>query len=170
MRKTHHPLLFPSPGPEPEIFLFDTSAWFSIESLPDPDKIWAAIKALIEAGRLYTCRQVISEVRPDPIYKTRIRPFEKALVSTERSSPEHLLKVGKITAAFPGMSRPRHRKTTADPFVVALAQEEGYTVVTDETAKKRKNRKIPGACEKLNIKCVTLEEFVAQVEREDADC
>jgi len=154
---------------EPDVFLFDTSAWLSIDSLPNRDEVWATIRHLIESGRLFTCQQVINELRDDPIYETRIKPFEKALLAGDHSNDmEHLMRVGKITYDFPAMSKARGAKTPADPYVVALAKEEGYVVVAEETTNKRKNRKIPGVCEQLKIRCIMLKEFVAQAKREDS--
>ena len=78
---------------------------------------------------------------------------------------EYLACVGRITHDHPGMSRARSEKTPADPYVVALAMVEGYVVVAEETRNRRPSRKIPGVCDKLKIKCVTLDELVAS-ERE----
>jgi hypothetical protein len=149
-------------GTEPDVFLFDTSAWLGIESLPNREDIWSCVRDLVKINRLFTCQAVINELRQDAIYETRIKPAEKALLSGDRSNdPQYLLRVGKITHDFPAMSKARGSKTPADPYIIALAKEEGYVVVADETTNKRKSRKIPGVCEQLKIRCVTLRQFVA---------
>lgn len=87
--------------------------------------------------------------------------MEQALLKGDASGGdiEYLQCVGKITHDFPSMSKATGTKTPADPYVVALAQMEEYTVVADES-KRRKNRKIPGVCEQLGIDCLTLKEFI----------
>jgi len=153
-RRRSLPLFEPT---EPKVYLFDTSAWLNIESLPKSEEIWSAIRSLAQDGRVSTCTQVLGELRDDPIYAARIKPMEQALLNGDASGGdiEYLQHVGKITHDFPSMSKATGTKTPADPYVVALAQMEEYTVVADES-KRRKNRKIPGVCEQLGISCITL--------------
>ncbi len=48
----------------------------------------------------------------------------------------------------------------ADPFVIAKAATEGLTVVTMEKLKPNA-AKIPNICKHFDVKCLTLEEFMA---------
>ena len=77
---------------------------------------------------------------------------------------EYLKLIGKITRDHPSMSRARSRKFAADPYVVALAKLQGYTVVADES-NARPNRKIPGACRKCGVPCLTLSEFIERTRK-----
>jgi hypothetical protein len=146
---------------EPVVYLFDTSAWLDIEAHIKCEAIWDAIRRLADDGRAVTCAQVVAEIRDDPIYEARIKPLEKVLLTGDGngSDPVYLQHVGKITHDFPGMCKARGWKTPADPYVVALAQMENYTVVADENM-RRKNRKIPGVCLQLRIRCLTLAKFI----------
>jgi Domain of unknown function (DUF4411) len=107
---------------------------------------------------------VLAELRDNPIYQTRLKPYEQALQAGDRDSddPEYLMYVGKITRAYPGMCKARGPKTPADPYVIALAELEGYVVVAEETMTRRPNRKIPGVCKQRGLKCLTLQEFITQ--------
>jgi Domain of unknown function (DUF4411) len=147
---------------EPDVYLIDTSAWLNIGSRSDSEDVWMTIIGLIEKGRIFTCAQVLTELRDDPIYLLRLKPYEKALLAGDRDDPDYLRHVGKITHDYPSMSRATSSKTPADPYVVALADLERYVVVADETA-KRPNRKIPGVCAQRRIRCLTLAQFVAAV-------
>jgi len=49
----------------------------------------------------------------------------------------------------------------ADPFVIALAQERGFAVVTAERSKPSKPR-IPDVCALLKVPCMTLVEMFRQ--------
>jgi Domain of unknown function (DUF4411) len=154
---------------EPDVYLIDTSAWLNIGDHPDCEEIWAALVTLIEQGRVVACAQVIAEMRDDPIYLLRIKPYEKALQAGDRKSddPEYLQHVGRITYEHPAMSKATSFRNPADPYIVALAELENYVVVADETCAKRSNRKIPGVCQRRGVRCLTLAEFVAVVKRRD---
>ncbi len=145
---------------EPDLYLFDTSAWLNVESRRNCETVWALIKRRVEEGRIFTCAQVLQELHGDPIYLVRIKPLEKALLSGDSSDPAFLLRVGKITHDFPSMGKATSYKTPADPYIVALAQMENYIVVADESM-KHKNRKIPGVCKQLGIRCIKLSKFIA---------
>lgn len=160
MKGSPPPLLFRSVEPVYEI---DTSAWLNIELRSDCEDVWRIIVALIERGRIVACAQVIDEMRNNPIWVTRLQRYEAALRAGDEKSddPGYLQHVGKITHAYPSMSRATGRKTPADPYVVALAEREQYVVVADESA-KRPNRKIPGVCHHLGVRCITLDKFIEE--------
>jgi hypothetical protein len=48
----------------------------------------------------------------------------------------------------------------ADPFVIAKAGTDGFTVVTMEKLKPG-GAKIPNICKHFNVSCITLEDFMA---------
>jgi hypothetical protein len=139
-----------------------------IDSRADSEDVWKLIVALIEQGRIVACAQVFQELRNSPIYMLRLKPYEEALQAGDKNSddPSYLQQVGKITHDYPGMSKATGSKTPADPYVVALAELEGYVVVADEMNTKRPNRKIPGVCHQLRIRCMTLAEFVSTARAE----
>ena len=153
---------------EPDVYLIDTSAWLNIDSCPDSEGVWNTVVALIKQGRIVACAQVLAELRDDPIYLLRLKPYEEALQAGDRGSddPTYLQHVGKITHDHPSMSKATGSKTPADPYVVALAEIEDYVVVAEETATRRPNRKIPGVCQQRGIRCKTLAEFIAAETRD----
>jgi hypothetical protein len=154
---------------EPQVYLIDSSAWLNVDLRPDAEDVWQMIVNLIEQGRIVACASVLNELRDDPIFLLRLKPFERALQVGDRSPDdiEYLQQVGRITHDYPAMSKATGSKTLADPYIVALAEIEGYIVVTDETCKKRPTKKIPGVCQKLSIRCLTLAEFVKEIQDED---
>ena len=160
MRRSGNASLFA----EPDAYAVDTSSWLNVNSLPNCEDAWVTIQRLIKAGRLVTCSQVLTELHDDPIFVPRIKPFERALLSGggRNNDPEYLLAVGRITHDYPAMSKATSSKTPADPYIVALAQMEGYVLVADE-GKRRINRKIPGACQKLEIRCITISQLIEEV-------
>jgi Domain of unknown function (DUF4411) len=152
-------------GPDSEVYLIDSSAWFNIDLRDDCGQVWQRIYQLIAEKRIVICAEVFDEIRNSTVYE-RIKLHEAALKEGDLASTdlEYLQLIGKITHEHPSMSRARSRKFAADPYVVALAKLQGYTVVADES-RARVNRKIPGACRKLDVCCLTLEEFVEKIRR-----
>lgn len=58
----------------------------------------------------------------------------------------------------------------ADPWIIAIAQKEHLTIVSEEQkipnlgqGVKVKVAKIPDICEKLNIRCITRNEFFSEI-------
>lgn len=149
---------------EPDVYLVDTSAWSKIDSRPDAEAVWRLVSDLIKCGRVYACSQVMAELRGNAFYRKRIKPHEKSLQFGDLNSddPAYLQHVGRITHDHPGMSKATSWKTRADPYVVALAELQGYVVVAEENTNKRPNTKIPGVCKKRRIRCLTLDGFVCE--------
>jgi hypothetical protein len=149
---------------EPDTYLIDTSAWSNIDLRKDCDDVWNLIYGLLDEGRIVACSRVVGELRDgSSCYLSRIKPYEKTLMAGDRNSDdiEYLMLLGR-TFEHPGMSRAAGLIDPADPYIVALAELEGYVVVSDETKRKRASRKIPGVCEKRGIRCISLEEFIAE--------
>lgn len=79
--------------------------------------------------------------------------------------PEFARNVGIVQFRFPGMGKAMGPKERADPFVVALSltfnsDHQPWIVVTSESKRRRPMRKIPGACDALGLKCITLDELI----------
>jgi hypothetical protein len=164
--KRHRPLpLFQSITPD--VYVVDTSAWLNIDVRPDAEDVWVLIVALIEQGRVVACAPVIAELRDAPMYMLRLKPYEQAIQAGDRDGDDiaYLQHVGKITHDHPAMCKARGSKTLADPYVIALAELDGYVVVADESM-KRSNRKIPGACQQRGIRCITLAQLVSAANAE----
>ena len=146
------------------MYLIDTSAWLNIDRRPDSEACWNVIYKLIKDKRIVICRRVLKELKGGDLFHERLLGHEDALTESDRDNPgdvEYLMAVGRVVHRFPGMSRARGEKTPADPYVVALAWLENWTVVVDETKTNRPNRKIPGACDILGVKWVPLAKFIA---------
>lgn len=66
-----------------------------------------------------------------------------------------------IQNQFTGLRDPKAEYEEADPYVIALAQQNGGIVVTQETPAAEKNRPrrthfIPDVCRELGIPCISL--------------
>jgi hypothetical protein len=62
-----------------------------------------------------------------------------------------------ILAAYPGLIHEGEDRVNADPFVIALAETQGLTVVAEEVWSGNPNKpKIPNVCTARGIQCVKL--------------
>jgi Domain of unknown function (DUF4411) len=116
------------------IYCIDTSsfiaAWqerYPVENFP---AFWNMMDALIKAGRLMAPIDVLYEIkkRSDELYswlKARKAMFRELDDAVQVEAAQVLLQ-------FPRLVGERKLRTSADPFVIALARVEGWQVVTDE--------------------------------------
>lgn len=58
----------------------------------------------------------------------------------------------------------------ADPWLIAIAKKENYTIVTDEIknvnlndVNPSRNAKVPDVCEKLNVQCISMNQFFKEI-------
>ena len=83
--------------------------------------------------------------------------IENIKPESHKKVSQTLLKMGYTEIAI------RHFSSGADFFLVALACQESYTIVTHEAksgGNARNRIKIPNVCEKLNIDCIDIAEFL----------
>ena len=67
------------------------------------------------------------------------------------------LAASKIIESHPRLLDSRPGRSGADPFVIALAEIHGCTVVTDEAATNSTKRpNIPDVCRARNVRCIGL--------------
>jgi len=122
---------------------------------PDVFKsLWSRLGELVEKRTLIAPRQVYTEIkqRDDDLLKWAKQ--HKCMFHDPDSEQQAVVR--EILAKFPKLVD--HTKTTedADPFVIALAEVGGHTVVTAEKATVQGRPKIPNVCTARNVRCVDL--------------
>jgi hypothetical protein len=146
---------------EPPTYVMDTSSWLNVDERHDADISWPLLIKLIQQQRLVAPAEVIEEVKVNEAAWARLQAYESALKGALTTGDQYLLLAGQIAFAHPGIAGIRSRKTKADPFVIALAKLEGFTVVTNETTRRRPNRKMPTVCAKQRVACISLATMLA---------
>lgn len=71
------------------------------------------------------------------------------------------IEAAKVLAQFPRLVGQKKLRTSADPFVIALARVEGLKIVTDEKPTGSPDRpNIPDVCAAMGMNCVGLLEVI----------
>ena len=135
-------------------YCIDTSAlikaWqvdYPIENFPG---FWNRMDGLIDAGRLVAPEEVLREMtkRSDELHawlNARKQMFRELIDAVQ-------IEASAVLANYPRLVGERKLRTSADPFVIALARVEGLQIVTDEKPTRSLMRpNIPDVCSDLGM-------------------
>lgn len=144
-------------------YCIDTSsliaAWqerYPIENFPP---FWDKVDALISDGRLIAPVDVLNETkkRSDELHawlKARPQMFRELDDAVQ-------IEAAQVLGRFPRLVGERKLRTSADPFVIALARVQGLPLVTDEKPTGSANRpNIPDVCVALGMPCMGVLDLI----------
>jgi Domain of unknown function (DUF4411) len=149
------------------MYVFDTNSLSVILKHYYPERfpsLWIKFNEMLADGDVVLVRESYNEImklnandRP-----ARWAKENRGLFSTP--TIEELKFVSKIFAVPHFQQLVEKKKIlsgrpAADPFVIARAQIEGATVVTEEAYKENAS-KIPNVCRHFDIRCINLEDFM----------
>jgi hypothetical protein len=148
-------------------YLIDTNVFVRIWELKDCSKIIDDIINLAVAGRVRTVRQVFGELKKWPLSLDALKPHRSIIeIDAKHEYTDEISDViewlGNNTPWLwvqTGAGNP----DSADPWLVAIAKTQGFTVVTNEGQRKQKN--IPTTCRlpDINCRCITGPHFLFEV-------
>jgi len=122
--------------------------------------LWERIEKLIDSGDLRATEEVLHELekKHDDVYAwAKERKDALAVPIDDRIQPA----VTAILEDFEKLLDTRKNRSAADPFVIALAQIEGCTVVTGEGTTGSLDRpNIPDVCTALGVPCIGLLQLI----------
>jgi hypothetical protein len=136
------------------IYCIDTSsliaAWqerYPVENFP---AFWEKVDGLIEAGRLMAPIDVLHEIkkRSDELHAW-LKPRKSMFCELD---DEVQVEAANVLTQFPRLVGEKKLRTSADPFVIALASVQGWQIVTDEKPTGNMQRpNIPDVCGRLGM-------------------
>lgn len=140
-------------------FCIDTCSLINLKNLYPVTvfpTLWKNIENQIENSLLISPMEVYNEINrgDDALLIWAKRVKNKLFVELNDEQFKIAQSVGH---RFPKLIDILKTIPDADPFVIALAQSMGCTVVTDE--KKTNPNKIPSVCHEMGIQCVSLLEY-----------
>lgn len=119
---------------------------------------WNLLKQYIEDGRLKICEAVFNEVKKAEELKSWLNNFNKLLVKCY----EHdvIVEAKTIVNAYPKLLDINNSSDQSDPYVIALAKLNNYTVLSNEAySEGGKKTKIPYICKQMSIDCMNTRQF-----------
>lgn len=145
------------------VYCIDTSALIAAwqERYPPENfpRFWERIDSLIADGRLVAPDEVLRETvkRSDELHawlKDRVRMFRELEDAIQ-------IEATQILSRFPRLVGERKLRTSADPFVIALAKVEGLQLVTEEKPTGSDSRpNIPDVCAALDMTTIGLLQLI----------
>lgn len=141
-----------------EKYLFDTSSLNRIWKQADSNAAWDTVIGLIEGGQGFTVPEVMDELhKVNPATYERINAHRQALIL--RRTPARYTSAAIIRSNYRSMAKATKPHDSADAWVVGVAKEGGFTVVTNENPKGR-GQKMPKVCDKEGISWLSLEDLI----------
>lgn len=141
------------------VYCIDTSsliaAWqerYPIEVFPT---LWDKLDELIENDRLFAPVEVLIEMkkRSDELHAW-LKDRKEMFLELEDAVQ---IEAAQILAQFPRLVGERKLRTSADPFVIALARVKGWQLVTDEKPTANLNRpNIPDVCTQIGMTTIDM--------------
>ena len=134
-------------------YVFDANIFISLQRRQPIDvypSVWDKIDSLMENGIIISSREVYDEITSG----------DDALVQWAKKRKAYFLPsdiniqkgVRKILKDYRGLAEGGKKRNNADPFVIALAQITGCSVVTEEIRSNNiQTPKIPNVCEECGI-------------------
>jgi hypothetical protein len=146
-----------------DVYCIDTSsliaAWqerYPIENFPS---FWKKMDDLIQNKRLVSPIEVLNETlkRSDDLHA-----WLKARADMFRELDDAIqIEAAKVLAKFPRLVGQKKLRTSADPFVIALARVEGLLIVTDEKPTGSQDRpNIPDVCTGMGMMAIGLLDLI----------
>ncbi len=146
-----------------DVYCVDTSsliaAWqerYPIENFPS---FWAKVEGLILEERLIAPLDVLHETKKR---SDELHTWLKAHKSMFRELTDAVqIEAGQVLARFPRLVGEKKLRTSADPFVIALARVEVVRLVTEEKPTGSLARpNIPDVCIELGMRTMTLLQLI----------
>jgi hypothetical protein len=144
------------------IYVVDASSWISVEEYPDQNRILWLLGHLAEQGSIICPPESWEEIKQCEWVLAWLDQY-RAKIVRNLTHIRYFALIGEITFENQSMSKPRGTRDRADQYVVAMAayltesqNAREVVVVTNETEARRKSRKIPHACQKRGIECISL--------------
>ena len=123
--------------------------------------LWKEIEELGKSGILCAPKEVKDELKTyeeredNPLYRWG---QEQAHMFVDQT-PEMQIEIQRLSDSCKRLVRPGRLRPDADPYVIALAKVNGWTVITEEK-RERGQLKIPNVCEHYEIDCIDICTFV----------
>lgn len=114
----------------------------------------------LKVGKLISSIEVFEELQDDDL-KEWIKEYKESFKPLTKDIQDEVTKILKECPQIINLKKNKKSSSNADPFLIATAICENGIVVTNEN--KNGEFKIPKICQKYNIECINLDDFLKKV-------
>lgn len=146
-------------------YVFDTNVFITLFSNYYRDNfpsLWKLFDQMIDEGRITSTREVLREIEDRNVGLYEWAQSNQNVFTTPNAKEgAFVTEIYKVVHFQQNIERQKILQggKNADPFIIARAAAEDYSVVTAEIH-KRDAVKIPNICGHFKIRCLKLEEFM----------
>lgn len=142
-------------------YVFDSNIFINLERLQPIDvypSVWNKIGELMDDGTIISSQEVYEEILVgDDYLSTWAKQRQKYFLPTDEKIQ---IVVRDILSRYRGLVEGGKKRNNADPFVIAVAQLNKCTVVSEEAKSNNSDSpKIADVCEYLGITCINFVTF-----------
>lgn len=146
------------------IYVFDSDTFIKIFSHYYPEQFpsfWEKFNKYVDNGTITSVRSVKAELikREDPLSEFVKQNDIFTMPSNEETAFIAIIFQNKHFQSLISKKSRLLGKEVADPYLIAKAKINEMCVITEEKFKKN-SAKIPNVCQKFNVPCMNLEEFM----------
>ena len=151
---------------DPSGFCIDSSSLiismrdiYPIESFPG---LWSQLGKAFKSGEVISSIIVYEEIeKGEDKLVSWVKEYKEYFVKPNK---QQLLKAEQLVNKYEGFVDPQATRESADPYLVALAEEKDLTLVTEENFVYRqlntRTIKIPNVCEEEKIRCIKIVQMI----------
>lgn len=119
---------------------------------------WNLLGEYIKEGKIILCETVCKEIKKAEELKKWLEQFKDLIIPCY--TPEVIIEAKTIINAYPKLIDIYNPSDQSDPYVIALAKLNKFTVLTNETySEGGKKTKIPYVCKELEIEYMNTRQF-----------
>jgi hypothetical protein len=150
----------PASPTKAQIYLIDTSVWVNFDAKHHLASVLKTLAPHAQQGRV----KALDELkRRWPHIRKAIRKIDESVKASMELHPEVVKLAGELLHTYPFLGRALLPYNIADPWVIAAAEFHKWTVVSDDGAGRHPTRSLLGVCKKRTVRCLTREEFAAEL-------
>ena len=146
-------------------YVFDTNIFIALFSNFYRDRfpsLWALFDKMIDEHRITSTREVLREIEDRNVGLYKWAKINQGIFITPNAKEgAFVAEIYRVPHFRQNIERQKILQggKNADPFIIARAAGEGYSVVTTEIHKHDAVR-VPNICQRFNIPCLSLEQFM----------
>ena len=147
-------------------YVFDANIFINLHQRQPRDiypSVWNKIDELMANGTIISSREVYDELlRNDDSLSGWAKSRKEYFLPSEIPIQEKVSP--KFYQSIVDLLRVERNKNNADPFVIALAQEQHCVLVTEEVRTNSLNApKIPNICDAYGVTCINFVSFIREM-------